>query len=61
MGRVTRFLQAKKRSEGKDATGSEKYQEDAKVDSNLAQVIDAWPQLPKHIKAAIIALVHVGK
>jgi hypothetical protein len=27
------------------------------TDPNLAHIFDAWPRLPDHIKAAIVALV----
>lgn len=60
MGRVTRFLQPKKASPSEGSKAADDL-EDAKMDPNLAKVIDAWPQLPKHIRAAILALVHVGK
>jgi hypothetical protein len=27
------------------------------ISPELAKIIDAWPQLPEHIKAAVMALV----
>src|SRR5262249_5040048 len=31
------------------------------ADPELVQVVDAWPELPKHIKAAVLALVHAAR
>jgi hypothetical protein len=31
------------------------------ADSDLARVIDAWPGLPPHIKAAVLALVGTAR
>jgi hypothetical protein len=28
-----------------------------KADRNLARVIDVWPTLPKHIRAAVLVLI----
>jgi hypothetical protein len=32
-------------------------QEAAKTDPDLARVVTAWPDLPPHIKAAVLALI----
>jgi hypothetical protein len=29
----------------------------AETDPDLARLVDAWPDLPPHIKAAVVALV----
>jgi hypothetical protein len=33
----------------------------AKMDPDLARVVAAWPDLPGHIKAAVLALVATGR
>ncbi|HLN26305.1 MAG TPA: hypothetical protein VK395_01020 [Gemmataceae bacterium] len=34
---------------------------DSQNDPDLARVLAAWPILPEHIKAAILALVETGR
>jgi hypothetical protein len=31
------------------------------MDADLARVVAAWPRLPGHIKAAVLALVEAGR
>jgi hypothetical protein len=31
------------------------------TDPKLAELVNAWPSLPEHIKAAVLALVDAGK
>jgi hypothetical protein len=31
------------------------------IDADLARVVVAWPDLPAHIKAAVLALVGTGR
>jgi hypothetical protein len=57
MGRITRFLQKTTSSEKRESADIE----DARMDPNLAKIIDAWPHLPKHIKQAMLALLAIGK
>jgi hypothetical protein len=36
-------------------------QENPPADPDLARVVDAWPALPDHIKAAVLALVGAAR
>lgn len=58
MGRVTRFLQRKQEVKTNEAV---KPLDEPRADPDLGKVIDVWPHLPKHIKAAIMALVATSK
>jgi len=37
------------------------YTEAAGLPGDLARVVSAWPQLPEHIRAAVLALVQTGQ
>ena len=43
----------------KELTENSKTATDQKLPKDLQQVIDRWPELPEHIKAAIKALVQI--
>ena len=47
-------------SEASAAVGAAVYLEDGQLSPELRTIVEVWPQLGIEVKAAILALVHVG-
>ena len=62
MGRVSRFMKAVS-DKPKDAAASGAHQsgKPAEDADSLARVVASWPQLPPHIKQAILTLVEAAE
>jgi hypothetical protein len=55
MGRVTRFLQATQQPN--ERPGPKTASRTGLPDQDLARVVAAWPNLPKHIRRSILTLI----
>jgi hypothetical protein len=53
-GRLTRPLHGASETTGQNAAVQQ-------ADADLARVVTAWPDLPAHIKAAVLALVQTAQ